>query len=201
MKHAPQITETARAAGEFAARHKLSAAARPVHVAYLSPEAWRTPAAWGVCEMPPQFEAANDHTRAKMLAGFIGDIPRQWQIITHAISVRQPWAWAIMEAGKDLENRSAEIARPAWYYLHAGSFKGPNIEAYEMIAANAPETLPPFFDDIKRGGIIGAFQITGWTRDSQSPWFIGPKAAEIGKAFPLPFIPCPGKLGRFRPFL
>ncbi len=33
-----------------------------------------------------------------------------------AITVRQPWAWAIMRAGKDVENRSRNIA---------GSYRGP----------------------------------------------------------------------------
>ena len=32
---------------------------------------------------------------------------------TQAFSVRQPWAWAILHAGKDVENRSAAA-------LHAG---------------------------------------------------------------------------------
>ena len=33
-----------------------------------------------------------------------------------AITVRQPWAWAIMHAGKDVENRSRNIV---------GSYRGP----------------------------------------------------------------------------
>lgn len=33
-----------------------------------------------------------------------------------AITVRQPWAWAIMHAGKDVENRSRNVA---------GSYRGP----------------------------------------------------------------------------
>lgn len=33
-----------------------------------------------------------------------------------AITVRQPWAWAIMRAGKDVENRTRNIA---------GSYRGP----------------------------------------------------------------------------
>ena len=30
-----------------------------------------------------------------------------------ALSIRQPWAWAIIHAGKDVENRSENMARRA----------------------------------------------------------------------------------------
>lgn len=202
MKHAPQITATAQAAAIFTARHNLSHTARNVHVAYLSPEGWKTPEAWGVCEMPQTFAAVEAHTQAKALEAYLGEIPRHWQTITHAISVRQPWAWAIMEAGKDVENRPRRICPPAWYYLHA-SQKDASAE-YErhrkQIIQSKGHALPDFPSDTIAGGIIGAIQITGWTDHSESPWFIGPKAAEIGQVFPLDFIPCPGKLGAFRPF-
>lgn len=44
----------------------------------------------------------------------------------HAISIRQPWAWAILHAGKDIENRT-------WPWRHRGLF-----------AIHAPATLDPF---------------------------------------------------------
>jgi len=43
-----------------------------------------------------------------------------------ALSIRQPWAWAILHAGKDIENRPERIARIAEkligqrMYIHAG---------------------------------------------------------------------------------
>ena len=40
-----------------------------------------------------------------------------------AISIRQPWAWAILYAGKDVENRTWQLPERFWgqdILLHAG---------------------------------------------------------------------------------
>lgn len=57
---------------------------------------------------------------------------RRWSVV-RAITVRQPWAWAIVRGGKDVENRSRNIA---------GSYRGPiAIHAALADADNAPESL------------------------------------------------------------
>lgn len=49
------------------------------------------------------------------------------------ITVRQPWAWAIIHGGKDIENRSRNIA---------GSYRGPvAIHVAQADADNAPDSL------------------------------------------------------------
>ena len=50
-----------------------------------------------------------------------------------AITVRQPWAWAIVHGGKDIENRTRNIA---------GAYRGPvAIHAAQAEADNAPDDL------------------------------------------------------------
>ena len=50
-----------------------------------------------------------------------------------AITVRQPWAWAIVHGGKDVENRSRNIA---------GAYRGPvAIHAGQADADGAPDSL------------------------------------------------------------
>lgn len=62
-----------------------------------------------------------------------------------AITVRQPWAWAIMHGGKGVENRTRNIA---------GSYRGPIVihaaktyddwAAAELIESVTGELIPPF---------------------------------------------------------
>lgn len=135
--------------------------------------------------------------------------PLHWEAVTKAVSIQQPWAWAIRNAGKDIENRSARIAQPGWYYLHSGT-GGLTARAYEskaLIMQERTGLIAPRFECVAPlasaeapvGGIIGVFQITGWTSHSESPWFLGPLGAVIAHALPLDLIKCDGKLGAFIP--
>lgn len=45
-----------------------------------------------------------------------------------ALTVKNPWAWAIIHAGKDIENRSRPTSHRGQLYIHAG--KGYAQEAY-----------------------------------------------------------------------
>lgn len=124
-----------------------------------------------------------------------------------ALSVRQPWAWAIIHAGKRLENRSAfAIARgsmkPARICIHAS--KGMTRDEYE----GANDTIVrirsdrfvhiPRPDLLVRGAIIGTVTVTGKVNDSTDPWFFGPWALtlEAPEALAEP-IPVGGELGYF----
>lgn len=99
-----------------------------------------------------------------------------------ALSVRQPWAWAIIH-GKDIENRDW-IARGAHcrstpvgqrVCLHAS--QGMTIDEYwtnaEFISRLIGIACPPPHE-LVRGAIIGTMQIDGITNKSDSPWFSGP---------------------------
>lgn len=74
-----------------------------------------------------------------------------------ALTVRQPWAWAIIHGHKDVENRVQ-----AWSYrgplaIHAGLalFEQHNLAATVHRAAQGTETPT----DLKYGGIIGVVDL------------------------------------------
>ena len=94
-----------------------------------------------------------------------------------AISVRQPWAWAIIHAGKDVENRSPDtIAR--WKSLvgqriaiHASSLMP--LRQWEEVAKfmNGLGVTPPQPNQLERGAIIGFVDVVDTVKSSKSKWF------------------------------
>lgn len=120
-----------------------------------------------------------------------------------AISVRQPWAWLIVNGHKDIENRGrrSHIAQ-GWIAIHAskGMTKKEYYECYEFcqtgMPGKPPITLPPF-EELQRGGIVGAALFGGCVDKSPSPWFFGKYGYKIQNAYPRPFIPLNGQLGFF----
>lgn len=127
-----------------------------------------------------------------------------------AISVRQPWAWAIIYAGKPLENRSAKaisfmVPLKGRRAIHAakGMTQDEYWDAHHFmsglgIACPAPHVL-------LRGGIIGSVEVTGVTNgrdgrhvmESDARWFFGPRALMLADPKPCEFIPAVGALGYF----
>lgn len=122
-----------------------------------------------------------------------------------ALSVRQPWAYAIISLGKDIENRDWPTRFRGEVCVHAS--KGMTRGDYEDCLATVhgvSETRPfpsgvvfPAFDDLQRGGIIGVVEIVGCVERSSSPWFFGRYGFELCNARPVPFIPVRGALGFF----
>ena len=118
-----------------------------------------------------------------------------------AISIRQPWAWLIVNGYKDIENRTWNTKYRGMVLIHAS--KGMTRHQYLLVNAiceSMPSsqriTLPPF-DQLQRGGIVGYAHITGTTRESESPWFFGPVGFQLTGAKPLPFLPMKGRLSFF----
>jgi hypothetical protein len=126
-----------------------------------------------------------------------------------ALSVRQPWAWAILHAGKDVENRSFGAMRflealvGERIAIHAS--KGMTRDEFEsalLTFADARFRLGqawgwprPF--EFPRGAIVGAVTVTGVVRESPSPWFFGPCALTLKDPAPCDPIPAKGQLGAF----
>ena len=122
----------------------------------------------------------------------------------YAISVRQPWAWAIIHAGKDIENRlkraitMGSMDKHRHLAIHAAS--GMTRDEYED-AAEFMTTIGvqcPRPDALVRGAIIGAVTVTGICKASKSPWFFGPWGLELIDAISAEPLPCRGLLGAFR---
>lgn len=125
-----------------------------------------------------------------------------------ALSIRQPWAWAIVTAGKPVENRTWRHSFRGPLLLHAGLARpgAGEIEDMVSIASAGDERAADIVhrayhrevtDTRRFGGIVGIARVTGCVDTHPSPWFFGPHAFVLEDAAPLPFIACPGRLGVF----
>lgn len=118
-----------------------------------------------------------------------------------AISIRQPWAWLIVNGHKDIENRSWNTKYRGQVLIHAA--QGLTRKEYDLAVSVAGEIDPllpfsiPSFETIERGGIVGVATINDCVDSSPSPWFFGPKGFTLTNAKPLPFNPMKGRLSFF----
>lgn len=135
------------------------------------------------------------------------------QLPQYALSVRQPWAWAIIHAGKDVENRDWRRPNPGLKFrgrvcIHAS--RGITQTEY-LMARKAIEDLPvltadvPEARDLVRGAIIGTVDVVGIVRKSDrdggpwgnSPWFFGPMGLALADPRPCEPVLAQGQLGFF----
>lgn len=115
-----------------------------------------------------------------------------------AISIRQPWAWLIVNGHKDIENRSWDTNYRGQVLIHASS-KPVSPEDY-LAALNIARPLGielPGRKDFDYGGIVGYATITGTVRESESPWFFGPVGFQLHGSKLLPFLQMKGRLSFF----
>ncbi|MGC4075454.1 MAG: ASCH domain-containing protein [Rubrivivax sp.] len=117
-----------------------------------------------------------------------------------ALSIRQPWAWLILHAGKDVENRTWPTRYRGRVWIHAG--KGCTRREWAEAAAFAAmcgHWITPPLEDLPRGGIVGSVVITGCKTAVESPWFAGPWGFTLERPEAQTFRPCDGRLGFFEP--
>lgn len=110
-----------------------------------------------------------------------------------ALSIMQPWAWAIVEADKDVENRTWATNYRGPICIHAG--KKYDSDGADSMMFHDYLTIPP---DLPKGGIVGVAEIVDCVTRHRSRWFIGPYGFVLRNARPVPFVPCRGRLGFFR---
>lgn len=124
-----------------------------------------------------------------------------------AVSIRQPFAWAILRGGKNIENRSRRLNHRGLLMVHAS-------QQYAAAGARGlvehlahPVQLPtpglPGGDvAIEFGALIGAVQVVGCHTGCGggcSPW-AEPGLAHLELADPIVLtrpVPVPGRLGRW----
>ncbi|WPG35166.1 ASCH domain-containing protein [Variovorax sp. EBFNA2] len=120
-----------------------------------------------------------------------------------ALSIRQPWAWLIVNAHKDVENRTWSTAHRGEFLVHAS--KGMTAREYQearrFLATDhrlkhLVEILPPA-GELERGGIVGSAHLVETDVQLWSPWYMGYIGFVLRDAKPLPFIPLKGALGFF----
>ena len=134
-----------------------------------------------------------------------------------ALSIRQPWAWLIVNGYKDVENRTWRLPKtfmvPQRIYVHAGLKQ--DYDAYDgdathrRLGAWIQERITPevSFDwstgQLVLGAIVGEVTVVGCvTSASELPWFEGPYGFALRDpvAYEEP-IQCKGRLGFWTPAL
>ncbi|NSZ47951.1 hypothetical protein G6L63_08490 [Agrobacterium vitis] len=122
-----------------------------------------------------------------------------------ALSIRQPWAWCIVNLGKDIENRDWPTRFRGPVCIHAA--KGMTRAEYEDCVATAhaiSRTRPfpqggtfPQREELQRGGIVATAEIVNCVDRSASPWFFGTFGFVLRNVQPVDFIPVKGALSFF----
>lgn len=130
-----------------------------------------------------------------------------------ALSGRQPWWWAILHAGKRIENRVWNTSYRGPILLHAakGCTTAEYVEALRwMLAAGVLKTTlgVPSSREMQRGGIVGRARIVD-VMPPHRPELLYPDGVDrrwhmrdqfgfvLADVEPLPFVPLKGSLGLF----
>lgn len=109
-----------------------------------------------------------------------------------ALSIQQPWAWAILYAGKDVENRTWRTNYRGPLLIHAG-------QQVDLVGLNwMPERFgisvpkPQSSPLARTGGIVGVVELVDCVQGHESPWaelWTGPRMWHwvLKNPRPLPF--------------
>jgi hypothetical protein len=110
-----------------------------------------------------------------------------------ALSIQQPWAYAILHLGKDIENRDWRTSHRGEFLIHTGRV----LDHYGVrhIREDLGLPLPERFD---LGGIVGRAVLRHCVRAHESKWFCGEFGFVLQGVRALPFMALPGKLGFFQ---
>lgn len=130
-----------------------------------------------------------------------------------ALSIRAPWWWLILHAGKRIENRDWRgapsyrgpllIHASKWFHAEeiAETFADvePLIRAWERAGHELPRATGSMFRDQLRGGIVGICDLVdARTNTGTDPWEVpGALGLVLANPRPLPFVPFKGALGFF----
>lgn len=120
-----------------------------------------------------------------------------------ALSVRQPWAWLIVNGYKDIENRSWNTKFRGPVLIHASSKQPTKAEveiARDILRQTAGDDIArrmPRPEHFQLGGFVGMANITGTCEASSSPWFFGPVGYQLTEGKTVKFRPFKGRLSFF----
>ena len=111
------------------------------------------------------------------------------------LSVRQPWAWLIVQGSKDIENRTWATSYRGPLLIHAGlQVDQPVIDA---LMHDHCKKFPHTHDwpRFRTGGIVGMADLVNCVTSHDSEWFDGPYGWVLANPRPVPFYARRGKLG------
>ena len=123
-----------------------------------------------------------------------------------ALSIRQPWAYLIVNGYKDIENRDWPTRYRGPVLIHAGKRLTEDDfeecrDTIQIIRQRGHQikTGNPKLSELRElcGGIVGIAEIVDCVSQSDSPWFFGEYGFVLRNARPLPFQPFKGQLGFF----
>jgi hypothetical protein len=120
-----------------------------------------------------------------------------------ALSVRQPWAWAIIHGGKDIENRghvaiwkgAMKPGRRIAIHASKGMTRDEYVEGYDFMRSVG--VICPPAGALIRGAVIGSVEVVDIVTKSASPWFFGPRGLVLRDPEACEPIPAGGQLGFF----
>jgi hypothetical protein len=120
-----------------------------------------------------------------------------------ALSIRQPWAWLIVNGHKDIENRSWSTPFRGRFLVHAG--KTLTRKQYEdvknILWLHCDTTVSdqiPAYEDLPLGGFVGWSTVVDCVREHESGWKEnGSYGFVLRDSRPIPFVPWNGRLGWF----
>jgi hypothetical protein len=120
------------------------------------------------------------------------------------LSIRQPWANAILCGLKDVENRSMRTAIRGRFLIHASANTQPDTftnwcqfvksRGFDLDAINAKVRE----GGVQYGGIIGSVDIIDCVKNTLSPWYTGQWAYVLKDPQPLEFLHLRGMPGFFK---
>jgi hypothetical protein len=111
-----------------------------------------------------------------------------------ALSIRQPWAWLIVNGYKDIENRKWRTDFRGKFLVHAG--KQFDYDGYRWVKSNSRINMPEI-NKFEMGGIVGSAEIIDCVTQHNSQWFFGPYGFVLKNARKLKFVPLGGRLNFF----
>lgn len=125
-----------------------------------------------------------------------------------ALSVRQPYAWAITMGFKSIENREWTLNNPGRRFrgavlIHAGLREEKNDVDWvidmvvDQTGADRDMIQSCYETHRALGAIVGTATVIDCVTDHPSPWFFGPVGLVLTDQRCCPPVPCKGALGFF----
>ena len=105
------------------------------------------------------------------------------QRITRALTVRQPWAWAIMEGRKHIENRRQRTHVRERIAIHSSKKPDPHRKALAAMLEDL-DTRNECMES-PRGAILGTVELVDCIDKSEDRTFVGPYGWVLARPRPL----------------
>lgn len=119
-----------------------------------------------------------------------------------ALSIRQPWAWLIVNGYKDIENRTWRTTFRGKFLVHASKTIDPVFFTHgeslsKSIACAIGREIPWSEINQSLGCMVGIAEIVDCVEQSESMWFDGPYGFVIKNVRPIHRFPYGGMLKFF----